>query len=95
MTKDLDIGTKWVFWEQYEDPPEDIKKDQTSKEFEINMQKLAWFHDYLTFWQLWQTLPISKLENYFYNKEIDKVPIFAISKGEVTSKKRISTMAIF
>lgn len=93
--KDLEIGTKWVFWEQYENPPEESKKQQTSNEFEINMQKLAWFHDYLTFWQLWQALPISNLENYFYNKETDKQPIFTISKGVVTSRKRISTMAIF
>ena len=91
----MEIGTKWVFWEQYENLPDGIHKGQTSHEFDINMQKLAWFHDYLTFWQLWQKLPISKLENYFYNKESDTAPVFTVTKGGVTSKKRIGTMAIF
>lgn len=59
------------------------------------MQKLGWFHDYITFWQLWQTLPITKLEQYFYDKGNNQVPIFTITKEGDTSQKRISAIAIF
>lgn len=59
------------------------------------MQKLGWFHDYITFWQLWQTLPITKLEQYFYDKANNQVPIFTVTKEGETSQKRITAIAIF
>lgn len=59
------------------------------------MQKLGWFHDYITFWQLWQNLPITKLEQYFFDKSSNQVPIFTVTKEGETSQKRISALAIF
>ena len=95
MTAELAIGVKWVFWEQYEEPPGVKKRQPTSEEYNKYMQKLGWFHDYVTFWQLWQGLPISKLEQYFFDKETNQVPIFIVTKEGETSQKRISTVAIF
>lgn len=94
LTGELAIGIKWVFWEQYEEPPGSNKKP-TTEEFNKYMQKLGWFHDYITFWQLWQTLPITKLEQYFYDKANNQVPIFTVTKEGETSQKRITAIAIF
>ena len=57
-----------------------------------SMQKVAWFNDIATFWQLWNTLPISHLERYFYDRENKTVPLYAVQNGE---NKRISTLAVF
>jgi hypothetical protein len=84
LTADLAIGLKWVFWEQYEEPP-GAKKQPTAAEFNKYMQKLGWFHDYFTYWQLWQGLTISTLEYYFMNKETNQVPLFMITKEGETS----------
>lgn len=56
---------------------------------------MGWFHDYIAFWQLWQTLPITKLEQYFYDKANNQVPVFTVTKEGETSQKRISALAIF
>ena len=59
------------------------------------MQKLGWFHDYITFWQLWHTLPITALETYFYDKANNQVPIFTVTREGETSPKRITAIAMF
>ena len=84
MTGDLAIGVKWVFWEQYEEPP-GITKRPTAEEFNKYMQKLGWFHDYITFWQLCQNLPITKLEKYFFDKSTNEVHLYTVTKEGETS----------
>lgn len=96
LTGDLAIGIKWVIWEQYEEPPGlGSKKDPTKEEFNKLMTKLGWFHDYITFWQLWQMLPITKLENYFYDKANNQMPLFSVTKEGETTMKRISSLSFF
>jgi len=55
------------------------------------MQKVAWFNDIVTFWQQWQTLPFSHLENYFYDKENARLPLYTLGSEE----KRISCLMMF
>jgi hypothetical protein len=33
------------------------------------MTKIAWFKDVVTFWQIWENLPLSNMEKYFYDKD--------------------------
>jgi hypothetical protein len=94
LSEDVAIGLKWVFWEQYEEPP-GINKKPTAEEYNKYMQKIGWFHDYISFWQLWHTLPLKSLEQYFYDKASNQVPIFTVTKEGETSQKRISALAIF
>jgi hypothetical protein len=32
------------------------------------MQKVGWFKDIVTFWQIWSTLPVSQLEKFFFDQ---------------------------
>jgi len=59
---------------------------------EASMKKAAWFSDMITFWQIWNTLPIAHLERYFYDKEEAKVPIYTIAEGV---QKRIACLSMF
>jgi hypothetical protein len=43
------IGQKYVFWEQYEEPP-GVNKKPTAEEYNKYMQKVGWFHDIVTYW---------------------------------------------
>lgn len=48
------LGRKWVFWEHYDPAPGAYhKKKTTAASWAAAGIKLAWFHDILTFWQLW------------------------------------------
>lgn len=59
------------------------------------MQKLAWFNDIVTFWQLWNELPIKNLERYFYDKPNNMIPVYSVTRGENISTKRITALSIF
>lgn len=59
------------------------------------MQKVAWFNDIATFWQLWRELPFSKLERFFYDKMNNQLPMYDIGKAGTPEKKRIASLGIF
>jgi len=93
IAPELKLSQEWVIWESYDSAPGQhagYKKTQNAATW-ANMQKVAWFGDIVTFWQLWNTLNFSKLENYFQDKERQTVPVYTIG-GD---KKRISTLSIF
>ena len=78
IVEELSLG-EWTFWEHYEDLPsasyqKDKKNNPTSEQYLASLQKVAWFNNVVTFWQAWQSLPISKLENFFYDKEQERLP---------------------
>ena len=54
---------EWAFFEHYEDISEGVKSSQ----YLANLQKVAWFNDIISFWQVWNNLPINDLKNYFYD----------------------------
>jgi hypothetical protein len=85
------LGQKWVFWEQYENAPSQQYSKPTKEDWRSSMQKVAWFHDILTFWQLWTNLPFSKLENFFFDKGSNQIPIYEVG----AEKKRIASLGIF
>jgi len=64
------------------------------EDWEKSMKKIAWFNDIITFWQLWKTLDISKLEKFFFNKDLMNLPIYGIAvfNGD---QKRISSLSLF
>ena len=64
------------------------------EDWEKSMKKIAWFNDIITFWQLWNTLDISKLEKFFFNKDMMNLPIYGIAvfNGD---QKRISSLSLF
>ena len=52
----------------------------------------------MSFWQIWQSLPISNLENYFYDRKEGLVPVYEIVtdlKTGATDKKRIFCLSLF
>jgi Eukaryotic initiation factor 4E len=63
----------------------------TSEDWRASMKKVGWFKDIITFWQIWSTIPISHLENYFYDQSEQMLPIFKIDGND----KRISSIGIF
>lgn len=96
--KELSLGSpRWVFWEQYEGAPGNFKKTSGDKWSEL-IQEVAWFDDIVSFWQLWQALPISNLQNYFFDRDQLKVPTYNITVDPVTGatdKKRIFCLSLF
>jgi hypothetical protein len=65
---------EWVFWEHYDDlgPTGHLVKDKAY--YLASMVKVGWFKDIVTFWQVWNNLPVHNLENFFYDKETEKIP---------------------
>jgi Eukaryotic initiation factor 4E len=94
LAQELALAAKWVIWEQYESAPGNYKKGG-SENWMASMQKVAWFDDIVTFWQLWNSLPFSHLERYFFDKENARVPLYDVSFMGHTEQKRISTLAVF
>lgn len=89
--------TKWVFWEQYEAAPGNFKKTTGTAWHEL-IQEVAWFGDIVSFWQIWQSLPISNLENYFFDRKEGLVPVYEIVtdlKTKAIEKKRIYCLSLF
>jgi hypothetical protein len=62
------LGRKWVIWEQYENPPNQSRAAPTEQDWHSSMQKVGWFKDIVTFWQIWSTLPVSHLERFFFDQ---------------------------
>ncbi len=60
---------KWTIWEQYEQAPNQGYKKGNVAATWAAFQKVAWFTDIVTFWQLWQSQPFSNLEKYFFDKD--------------------------
>ena len=85
------LGQNYVFWEQYENPP-GVYKKPSHEDWRTSMKKVGWFGDIITFWQLWSTLPLSKLENFFFNKHEQTVPIYKVG---IEDLKRISSLGVF
>ena len=54
---------EWTFFEHYEV----ISTGAKTAEYLQNLQKVAWFNDIISFWQVWNNLPINNLKNYFYD----------------------------
>lgn len=57
------------------------------------MHRVAWFGDIVTFYQLWQTLPAASLQNFFFDREQNRVPIYQVHGG--TETKRVNTISVF
>jgi hypothetical protein len=57
------------------------------------MQKVGWFKDIVTFWQIWSTIPISHLEKFFFDPSTQNLPIYKVGEKEI--EKRISSLGIF
>jgi hypothetical protein len=57
------------------------------------MQKVGWFKDIVTFWQIWSTIPISHLEKFFFDPSTQSLPIYKVGDKEI--EKRISSLGIF
>ena len=95
---EFSVGSpRWVFWEQYEAAPGNFKKTPAGAWQEL-IQELAWFGDIVSFWQIWQALPISNLENYFFDRKEGVVPVYDIVtdlKTNATDKKRIFCLSLF
>ena len=78
MTDDIKLD-EWVFWEQYEELQQSgggqkqYQKDVA--DYLATIQKVAWFNDIISFWQIWNTLPVSKLELFFYDKKTENLPV--------------------
>ena len=62
------LGRKWVIWEQYENPPNQARGALTEQDWHSSMQKVGWFKDIVTFWQIWSNLPVSLLEKFFFDQ---------------------------
>ncbi len=92
MTKELGLGRNWVLWEHYDNAPDaQYGGKKTTTASWSNWQKIAWFNDIITFWQLWESMPFSKLEKYFYSHEQNSVPVYMVGD----EKKRIATFSLF
>jgi Eukaryotic initiation factor 4E len=76
ISKELQLSDNWVFWEHYDPAPGAPYKKPTHAASWSQMHKLAWFNDIVTFWQLWSKLPFTKLENYFFDRENTRVPVY-------------------
>jgi hypothetical protein len=87
LVPELSLTRKWTVWEHYDAAPGIPVTNQTW----TNWQKIAWFGDIITFWQLWHTMPFSKLEKYFYDKDTITVPVYNVGDD----RKRINTFSVF
>eukprot|EP00347_Sterkiella_histriomuscorum_P023494 403334433 len=79
---------EWTIWEHYESM---IQQRDAKKQYLESFKKIAWFNDVISYWQVWNTLPLSNLKNFFYNGRDNTVPTYDI-KGDI---KRISTLSMF
>ena len=70
IAPELELGAQWTIWEHYES----FGGKQPSSSFEENMQKIACFGSVISFWQVWQNLPISDVTKFFFNYETQSVP---------------------
>ena len=62
---------EWTIWEHYESM---IQQRDTKKQYLESFKKIAWFNDVISYWQVWNTLPLSNLKNFFYNGRDNTVP---------------------
>jgi hypothetical protein len=96
LAPEFRLTRHWVFWEHYDPAPgSTYKKKTTAASWAASGIKLAWFHDIITFWQLWQGLPFSSLERYFYNKDSITVPVYTTGTADQPEKSRISAFSLF
>jgi hypothetical protein len=59
---------EWTFWEIYENIGGGFAGDKEKDELYLsNQKKVAWFNDVVSFWQVWNTLPLRDLKNFFYD----------------------------
>ena len=83
LAPEFHLGRSWVLWEHYDPAPgASYKKKATAASWAASAVKLAWFHDIVTFWQLWQGLPFSSLERFFYNKDSITVPVYTTGTAD-------------
>ena len=84
---ELALDFKWTVWEQW-------SESGGKSHYAGAMQKVACFHDMITFWQVWNNLPHADPKNFFAFPAEDmafKVPFYRIGG----SFKRINSIAVF
>ena len=72
VDKALMLKDKWTFWEQYE--ALGVTKNEMSNAYLSNMSKVACFNDVITFWQIWNNLPVSDVTKLFFNYDHNTIP---------------------
>ena len=58
---------EWTFWEIYEAIGGVKNTQELDVQYLSNLKKVAWFNDIISFWQVWNTLSLKDLRNYFYD----------------------------
>jgi hypothetical protein len=62
---------EWTLWEHYESMAPQKDKDA---QYLQGFKKIAWFNDVISYWQVWNNLPVSDLKNFFYSGPTNKIP---------------------
>ena len=78
LSDELKVG-EWTLWEHYDEIKSEVDNTQkTSKQdlstYKSNSQKVAWFNDIISFWQVWQNLPFRDLKKFFINMPNQSAP---------------------
>ncbi len=79
---------EWTFWEIYEAIG---GVSDTKVQYLSNQKKVAWFNDIISFWQVWNTLPLKNLKNYFYDVSTNSFLSHFVNGNQM----RVATLSIF
>ena len=61
---------EWTIWEHYEDLDPSQKKDANRPDldkYKASSQKVAWFNDIISFWQVWNNFKFGDMKKFFIN----------------------------
>jgi len=73
----------WALWEGYENAVKDPNAEKKEEDWKNKIKRVFEFNDIITFWQLWNNSPFSKLSEIFNNGE--RIRYFYDSKVRINS----------